>query len=30
MNDSTARYFDDDGTEINPDVIPFRKPGLSC
>ena len=28
MNDPTPKYFDDDGTEINPDVIPFPKPGL--
>jgi len=23
MNDPTPKYFDDDGTEINPDLIPF-------
>jgi hypothetical protein len=30
MNDSTPKYFDEDGTEINPDLI--AKPGLciSC
>lgn len=28
MNDPTPKYFDDDGTEINPDLIPFPKPGL--
>jgi len=22
MNDSTPKYFDDDGTEINPDLMP--------
>lgn len=28
MNDPTPKYFDDDGTEIDPDLIPFPKPGL--
>jgi hypothetical protein len=28
MNDPTPKYFDDDGTEISPDLIPFPKPGL--
>ena len=28
MTDPTPKYFDDNGTEINPDVIPFPKPGL--
>ena len=30
MDDSTARYFDDDGSELNPDLI--SKPSLcvSC
>ncbi len=27
MTDPTAKYFDDNGTEITPDVIPFPKPG---
>ena len=32
MTEPTAKYSDDNGTEINPDVIRFPKPGLciSC
>ena len=30
MNDSTAKYFDEDGTEINPDLIPRPDLCISC
>jgi len=28
MDENKPKYFDDDGTEINPDLIPFPKPSL--
>lgn len=30
MNDDGPRYFDDDGTEINPDLIPKPDLCVSC
>lgn len=30
MNESTPKYFDDDGTEINPDLIPKPDLCISC
>ena len=30
MTDTTPKYFDDDGTEINPDLIPKPDLCISC
>ena len=30
MNDNHPKYFDDDGTEINPDLIPKPDLCISC
>jgi len=30
MNESTPKYFDDDGTEISPDLIPKPSLCITC
>ena len=30
MNDNGPKYFDDDGTEINPDIVPKPDLCISC
>ena len=30
MEDRTSKYFDDDGTEINPDIVPKPDLCISC